>query len=144
MKRITALVLAGVLMFGAIGCSKNDNGSTTPENGQTQDVMAVKEMKGQELIDFMADEDKSLDALLIDVRSVNEYTDGHIESAVNIPHDEFESRLSEIEGYKEHPVILYCNTGNKSGKAAQILIDNGFKVVYNAEGVKDFEYKLVQ
>ncbi|MDO4711468.1 MAG: rhodanese-like domain-containing protein [Peptostreptococcaceae bacterium] len=144
MKRITALLLAGILVFGAIGCSKNDHGSTTPENGQTQDAMTVKEMKGQELIDFMADEDRSLDALLIDVRSADEYAEGHIEHAVNIPHDEFESRLTEIEGYKDHPVILYCNTGNKSGKAAQTLIDNGFKVVYNAEGVKDFQYELVK
>ncbi|MDO5061698.1 MAG: rhodanese-like domain-containing protein [Peptostreptococcaceae bacterium] len=144
MKRIAALMLAGVLMFGAIGCSKNDSGSTTTENGQTQDEVMVQDMKGQELVDFMADEDKSLDALLIDVRSADEYADGHIQGAVNIPHDEMESRVGEIEGYKEHPVILYCNTGNRSGQAAKVLVDNGFKVVYNAEGVKEFEYELVQ
>ena len=55
-----------------------------------------------------------------------------------------ESRLNEIEDYKDKPVIVYCNSGKKSDKAAEILVNNGFQDVTNAQGVKEFEYDLVQ
>ena len=73
-----------------------------------------------------------------------EYKAGHIPNAINISVDETESRLSEIEDYKDKAVILYCNSGKKSQDSAEILVNNGFKNVTNAQGVKEFEYDLVQ
>lgn len=48
-----------------------------------------------------------------------------------------------IEDKKDSKIILYCNSGKKSGQVAEILVNNGFKDVTNADGVKQFEYDLV-
>ncbi|KOP71319.1 hypothetical protein AMS60_23145 [Bacillus sp. FJAT-21945] len=97
---------------------------------------------GKELIEQNSTTEKNR-VLIIDVRSAEEYEAGHIPHAINISIDEIESRLDEIEDYKDKPIILYCNTGNRSGKAAEILANNGFTDVTNAQGVKEYEYDLV-
>lgn len=103
---------------------------------------SIKEMSGEDLVKNNTDKNKDK-ILLIDVRPQEEYLAGHIPHAINIFIDELEERLPELENYKEEPIVLYCNTGNKSGKAAEILVANGFTDVTNAEGVKDFTYDLV-
>ena len=100
-------------------------------------------MTGEDLVKQNSAKKKD-EVLLIDVRSPEEYKAGHIPNAINIFVDETESRLNEIEDYKDKPVILYCNSGKKSHDAAEILVNNGFKDVTNAKGVKEFEYDLVK
>ena len=70
--------------------------------------------------------------LLLDVRTQEEYDEGHIAEAVLIPHNELADRLSEIEGYDK--VLVYCASGNRSVTASQILINAGYKEVYNLKG----------
>ncbi len=70
--------------------------------------------------------------LLLDVRTQEEYDEGHIAEAVLIPHNELADRLSEIKGYDK--VLVYCASGNRSVTASQILIEAGYKEVYNLEG----------
>lgn len=70
--------------------------------------------------------------LLLDVRTQGEYDAGYIDGAILIPHTELADRLDEVEGYEK--VLVYCASGNRSVAASQILIDAGFKEVYNFEG----------
>jgi len=70
--------------------------------------------------------------LLLDVRTQSEYDAGHIDGSVLIPHTELADRLDEVEGYDK--VLVYCASGNRSVAASQILIDAGFKEVYNFKG----------
>lgn len=83
--------------------------------------------------------------LVVDVRTQEEYKEGHLPYAINIPYDDFESKLDKLENYKDKTILLYCKTGNRSEKAAKILAENGFKDVQNAtEGVEEHEYNLVK
>ena len=66
-------------------------------------------------------------ALLLDVRSPEEFQAGHIEGAVNIPVQEMEARMGEV-GSKERPVVVYCHSGMRSGRAAQVLERAGYAV----------------
>lgn len=144
MKKLFAILLAGVIMVGSAACSKSDSGSSQPaDNNQQQPAVEVMEMKGQELVDLMADEAKSAETVVVDVRKTEEFDAGHIEGAMNVTLEEIQENPALLEAYKEKTVVLYCNTGNRSGKAAKVLVDNGYTTVYNADGVKDFEYKLV-
>src|SRR5262245_38095498 len=59
-------------------------------------------------------------ARLLDVRSPGEYAGGHLPGAVNIPVDEIERRLAEV-GPRDGELILYCRSGHRSGRAAEIL-----------------------
>lgn len=100
--------------------------------------------KGADLAAIQADNKKKEDYLVIDVRKAEEYNAGHLKHAINIPLEEIEARLDEINGYKDKNVVLYCNSGNRSGKALDILKAKGFNKLSNAEGVKEFNYDLVK
>jgi rhodanese-related sulfurtransferase len=71
-------------------------------------------------------------AQLIDVREPNEYEAGHILGARNIPLSQFKMRMKEIRPDK--PVYLYCQSGMRSGRAAQTLYRKGYKDLSHLEG----------
>ena len=80
--------------------------------------------------------------VLVDVRTEKEFDDGHIEDALNI--DYFSATFSdEISNIcLEKPVLVYCRSGNRSGKSMRIMSDLGFKEVYNLiGGIKGWKAK---
>ena len=80
--------------------------------------------------------------LLVDVRTAEEFAEGHIEGALNI--DYFSATFSdEISNVGlEKPVLVYCRSGNRSGKSMRIMYDLGFKEVYNLiGGIKGWKAK---
>jgi len=72
------------------------------------------------------------DALLIDVRRVDEFEKGKIEGAINIPVDEIRERLPEIP--KDKQIYIYCEAGLRGYLAQRILLQNGFDQVSNLSG----------
>jgi rhodanese-related sulfurtransferase len=74
------------------------------------------------------------DALVLDVRAPGEFAQGHILNARNVPVEELETRIKELERYKAKPIICACGTGNRSGTAAGILRKHGFASVVNLSG----------
>ena len=74
------------------------------------------------------------DYFLLDVRTQDEYNEVHIDGATLISVYELEGRISEIEQYKDTPVLVYCRSGNRSIVASQILIENGFMNVTDLQG----------
>jgi len=73
-------------------------------------------------------------ASLVDVRTPAEYSGGHIDGAVNIPLNQVESRIADF-GERSSPIVLYCRSGARSGKALQILQSKGFTQVHNLGGI---------
>lgn len=71
-------------------------------------------------------------AQLIDVRESNEFDGGHILGARNIPMSQLKNRMKEIRTDK--PVYLYCQSGMRSGRAAQMLYKKGCRELYHLEG----------
>lgn len=69
--------------------------------------------------------------LILDVRTPTEYYSGYVPGAVLIPLQQLEERISEIKDYKNKEILIYCRSGNRSTVAAEILIQNGFKKLYN-------------
>lgn len=72
--------------------------------------------------------------LILDVRSAEEYAEGHIPGAVNIPHDRLGSRLNEIGEHWDKEVVLYCRSGKRAGVAAGILESAGFSRLRHLTG----------
>lgn len=71
-------------------------------------------------------------AQLIDVREQKEYEGGHILGARNIPMSQLKMRMKEIRPDK--PVYLYCQSGMRSGRAAQMLYRKGYRQLYHLQG----------
>ncbi len=77
--------------------------------------------------------------LILDVRTRMEFARGHIKDAVLIPVQELESRLTELDEFKHQDVFVYCASGNRSTVAARIMINSGFKRIYNLRyGIYDW------
>lgn len=74
------------------------------------------------------------DALVIDLRTADEYAKGHILGAKNIPLADLERRRGELEKHKAKPVIVHCGHGNSSGAGVALLRNNGFASVHNLAG----------
>lgn len=68
-------------------------------------------------------------AYLVDVRTPGEFAGGSVEGAVNIPLSDVARELKQFEG--KETIVVFCKSGNRSGKAKQILEQNGFKNVIN-------------
>lgn len=71
-------------------------------------------------------------ALFLDVRNPQELTEGYVAGALTIPLPELPQRLSELP--RDKKLMVYCRSGRRSQTASNILVANGFSLVYNVEG----------
>jgi len=107
-------LLAPLLMFLLFGCKDSGN-------------LPITEL----------DESKLTNAILLDVRTPEEYDSGHLEGALNINwyDNDFKDKVSALDRSKA--VYLYCKAGGRSTKAAEVMREMGFKNVVNLEGGYD-------
>lgn len=72
------------------------------------------------------------EAVIIDIRTPEEYKDGHIPGVALIPLDQLDTRMNEVP--KDKKVLIICRSGNRSAKGTSLLRKNGFDNVYNVTG----------
>ncbi len=70
-------------------------------------------------------------AILIDVRSKEEYDEKHIDGAISLPVDSIESNVSSVVSDKNSEIIVYCKSGVRSHEAYELLVGLGYKKVYD-------------
>lgn len=79
-------------------------------------------------------------AVMIDVRSIMEYEEGHIDGAVSLPLDMInEDTVSDIVPSKDINIIVYCASGNRSASASVTLKNLGYKNVYDLGSMNNWE-----
>jgi len=91
---------------------------------------SINQMNSDELIEFI----ELNDAILVDVRTEDEYNSGYIENSLNIDYfsNDFSVNADKLD--KNTPIILYCRSGNRSSMSANKISKLGFKEIYNLEG----------
>lgn len=133
---ITTILLVGVLS----GCSNktaetNNEVTIAPKKASFSNItpeQAKKRLEGEK------------DITLLDVRTKQEYETGHIKDSLLIPVDNLKEEAVKILKDKEAPIFVYCRSGNRSVTAANILIEQGYKNVYNLGGIIDWPYEVVK
>lgn len=84
--------------------------------------------------------------VILDVRTPAEYGEGYLERSINIPVDELVDRLDELS--KDDELLVYYRTGNRSRRAVDALLEDGFTRVYHmADGIEGWKragYPLIQ
>ncbi|RYY67528.1 MAG: rhodanese-like domain-containing protein [Chitinophagaceae bacterium] len=75
-------------------------------------------------------------SVIVDVRTPDEYRQGHYPDAVNIPLNQVVARVGEIKSWNK-PVVLYCRSGNRSAMALSLLVQQGLAAVSNGGGLDD-------
>jgi len=89
-----------------------------------------KTIDSQQLVSMMNNQD----ALVLDIRDPGDYSEGHIPHAKNIPYTALQSRVRELDKFKEQPVVVACKMGQHSGMATGILRRAGFQNVAKLRG----------
>ena len=73
-------------------------------------------------------------ALVVDVRPVADFSQGHIINAVNVPMNGLQNQLGQLKKHQDRPVIVSCRSGAQSSQACRQLRSAGFTEVYNLKG----------
>jgi rhodanese-related sulfurtransferase len=104
--------------------------AATPATAEAPATPAVATIAPQALEQRLGDPG----IVVLDVRTPEEYAAGHVPGAVNVPHDQVESRLAELAGAKHKEVVLYCRSGRRAQMAADVLAKAGFRRLSHLEG----------
>lgn len=72
--------------------------------------------------------------MILDVRSFEEYDQGHVSGAINIPHNELENHIEELGIDKSQELVVYCRSGRRAAIAENILLQKGYSYVRDLSG----------
>jgi rhodanese-related sulfurtransferase len=89
-------------------------------------AMGVPNLDPQQLVNLL----NHSGGVAVDTRNPLRFQEGHIIGAINLPQEEFATRLNVLNKYKTKPVILVCGKGLDAPKMAKVLAANGFTQIY--------------
>ncbi len=130
MKNLIQLFVVFAVFTGAISC-KDSNASAATDTATVQEKGTIKVLAPQAMHEVLKE---SPTAQLVDVRTDQEYKVSHLRDAQNIcvTDSDFKEKVQGLD--KNKPVYVYCKSGGRSGRAAKILQDMGFKEIYDLDG----------
>jgi len=109
--------------------------SAAPEHDETSEAPSTDPAEGKRLVEEEG-------AVLIDVRTAEEYDARHIKSAKRVGVDEVADRtddIAEMAGGKDKPIVVYCGSGRRASRAQEALEEAGFSSVTNLGGIDDWD-----
>lgn len=127
MRKLFTLILLTLMAFGVAAC-----GSTTAEDG----IITPSADAPRLTPDYYLENVASTEHILVDVRTDDEVERGVIPGAIHIPLDELANRTSELP--QDATIVVYCNSGNRSRSAAQILKDAGYENLLDLTGIQQW------
>ena len=125
-----AFVYVSLSLLCFVACQSSKQSSTDQTTETTQSV-AVQDLSQTDLAAKVAE----ANVVLVDVRTPEEVAQGYITGAttfIDFYSDGFQDEIKKLDKSKTY--VMYCRSGGRSGKAAQFMVDNGFKTVYNLNG----------
>lgn len=132
-RRIVLLIAAAALLLG--GCS--DLFFVPDKTGMVRDYVRISQETAAEMM--RADDGH----VVVDVRTLEEYREGHIPGAVCIPNESIgEERPPELPD-PDQIILVYCRSGNRSKEAAAKLFNLGYQNVYEFGGIVDWTGEFV-
>ncbi|MCB2294028.1 rhodanese-like domain-containing protein [Clostridium algoriphilum] len=104
-----------------------------------EDVKNVTAEEAHKLID------KDNEFVILDVRTKEEYDNGHIPGAKLVPVQVLPTKLDQLDIYKNKPVLVYCESGRRSPTAVDTLVSNDFQNVYHlSRGIASWKYNVTK
>lgn len=129
-KLIAVLIVTMIGFGGFAGCGNS------PENKESD----YKKITAEEAKNRM-DENKGV--IIVDVRTLDEFKEGHIKGAILIPNETINDAPPELLPDLNAEILVYCRSGNRSQQAAQKLVDLGYTNVYDFGGIIDWPYDTI-
>jgi len=129
--RLLPIILALMLITG---CSSDRNNAKVEYKKITSDEAAA----------MMTDTDRGNKVVVLDVRTQEEFDEGHIKNAVLLHDYEIKDKAEIILYDKNETILIYCRTGRRSENAAKELIAMGYTNVYDFGGIVDWSGEIVK
>ncbi len=149
MKKLFLLILvSGLFLILITACSAVDqvDHSTTEES--TIETVENEEIEQDRYVKLTPEEAKEMidneDVIILDVRTEEEYRQGHIEDAILIPDYKLDKLAEEKLPDKDATILIYCRSGNRSKLSSHLLIGMGYQNIYDFGGILDWRYGEVQ
>ena len=127
MKKLVFLLLA-VMMLTACGQDK--------ENDQGAVYVNITAEEAKEIMDTEEG------YIILDVRTREEYDQGHIPGAIVISHEEIAEKAEQVLTDKEQLILVYCRSGRRSKIAAEALVELGYTNIKEFGGIIDWPYEV--
>ena len=134
MKKLLGLLIIMTLLFTGCGSEEVKEKEKVAKEKEIKVVTITKD-EVKDIIDNYIDYP---DVDIVDVRTEEEYNEGHIAGSINIPME----HLDEIHVSTSRQIIVYCNSGYQSRQAAIRLTELGYKDVKDMGGINNWEYDL--
>ena len=142
-RKIMLLTMIGLFSVFGFSCSKTGN--------EKQSLTISKEVKNGKKAEYKkitSDEAKKMietqKVIVVDVRTLEEYNEGHIPNAISIPLETIENKAEVKLKNKDDLILVYCRSGRRSREAALKLIENGYTNVIDFGGIKDWNGEVVK
>jgi phage shock protein E len=130
---------ANTAVSAAASVSTSDNPSTEASSDKLTKA-EYRKITPQEAKDMM----DAGGAIILDVRTQEEFNEGHIKGAVLMPDTDVAQKASSVLPDKNARILVYCRSGRRSGLAAHALVDMGYVEVYDFGGIVDWPYDIVK
>ena len=127
MKKLTMLLLA-VMMLTACG--------QDTENDQGAVYVNITAEEAKQIID------SEEGYIILDVRTQEEYDQGHIPGAIVISHEEIAEKAEDVLTDKDQLILVYCRSGRRSKIAAEALVELGYTNIKEFGGIIDWPYEV--
>jgi len=138
MKKTILLILAGLfLLMITVGCDSFKTATNPAEEFVKAEYIKLTPEEANEMME-------TEDVIIIDVRTEEEFRQGHIERAILIPDYDLDKLAAEMLPDKNATILLYCRSGNRSERASHLLIGMGYQNIYDFGGIIDWRYGEVQ
>ena len=142
-RKIMLMTMIGVFSVFGFSCSKTGN--------EKKDLTMSKEAKAGKKAEYKkitSDEAKKImeteKTIVVDVRTTEEYNEGHIPNAISIPLETIEKEAEAKLKNKDDLILVYCRSGRRSREAALKLIEKGYTNVIDFGGIKDWNGEVVK
>ena len=142
-RKIMLLTMIGLFSVFGFSCSKTGN--------EKQSLTISKEVKNGKKAEYKkitSDEAKKMietqKVIVVDVRTLEEYTEGHIPNAISVPLETIENKAEAKLKNKDALILVYCRSGRRSREAALKLIEKGYTNVIDFGGIKDWNGEVVK
>lgn len=136
-KWLLAVIAAGVLTAALSARGQDKTGQDTKAAQEDTVKAEYKKITAEEAKERMDKDDK---VVILDVRTEEEYQEGHVPGAIVIPNETISSEPLEELPDMDQEILVYCRSGNRSAQAAKKLAEAGYTQVYDFGGIIDWPY----
>ena len=141
---IIAIILIAVLI--CIGFfiykSSKTNKTTTSNNSTTTTAAKTNEIRHVSMDDIVKIMDENKDYVIVDVRTPDEYKEGHIPNAINIPNETINETVYNKLKDKHQLILIYCRSGSRSRQAAYKMQKLGYTNLVDFGGIINWKGKI--